>query len=111
MERFVKGDVVILPFPFSNLSNAKKRPALVLANLSGYDLIVCQITSRYKQDRHALSLMTVDFQNGKLPVDSFIRQNRLFTADSRIILYRVGNVKSSFIDSVVNSVCNILRKP
>lgn len=40
MEEFVKGDVVVLPFPFSNLSRSKKRPALVVANLQGDDLIL-----------------------------------------------------------------------
>jgi len=45
MARFVKGDVVVIPFPFSDLSQAKRRPALVLAELEGNDRILCQITS------------------------------------------------------------------
>jgi mRNA interferase MazF len=44
MGKFVKGDVVIIPFPFSDLSGNKKRPAFVVADLSGDDIIVCQIT-------------------------------------------------------------------
>ena len=50
MEEFVKGDVVVLPFPFSDLSNSKKRPALVVANLEGEDIILCQITSKARID-------------------------------------------------------------
>jgi mRNA interferase MazF len=46
MAGFVKGDVVIVPFPFSDLTQAKRRPALVVANLRGNDLILCQITSQ-----------------------------------------------------------------
>jgi mRNA interferase MazF len=46
MARPVKGDVVVVPFPFSDLTQAKRRPALVLAGLEGNDLILCQITSR-----------------------------------------------------------------
>lgn len=46
MGAFVKGDVVVVPFPFSDLSAAKRRPALVVAALSGNDVILCQITSR-----------------------------------------------------------------
>ena len=45
MARFVRGDVVVIPFPFSDLSQAKRRPALVLAELEGNDRILCQITS------------------------------------------------------------------
>jgi mRNA interferase MazF len=46
MGKFVKGDVVIIPFPFTDLSDRKKRPAFVVADLPGDDIIVCQITSK-----------------------------------------------------------------
>lgn len=46
MERFVKGNVVVVPFPFSDLTQAKRRPALIIAELEGNDLILCQITSQ-----------------------------------------------------------------
>jgi mRNA interferase MazF len=45
MGRFVRGDVVVTPFPYSDLSDSKKRPALVAAVLKGDDVILCQITS------------------------------------------------------------------
>ena len=46
MARFVKGDVVVVPFPFSDLTQAKRRPALVVASLRGDDVVLYQITSR-----------------------------------------------------------------
>lgn len=46
MEKFVKGDVIVVPFPFSNLTQAKRRPALIVAVLHGDDVILCQITSK-----------------------------------------------------------------
>ena len=46
MGEFMKGDVVVVPFPFSDLSANKKRPALVVATLTGDDVILCQITSK-----------------------------------------------------------------
>ena len=54
MERFVKGDIVVIPFPFSDLTEAKRRPALVVAKLDGNDLILCQITSQLFRDRYAI---------------------------------------------------------
>ena len=57
MGKFIKGDVIILPFPFSDLSDNKKRPALVIASLPGDDIIVCQITSKSKSDPLALSII------------------------------------------------------
>ena len=53
MAKFVKGDVVVVPFPFSDLTQAKRRPALVVSTLEGDDLILCQITSQYVRDNYA----------------------------------------------------------
>ena len=55
MEVFVKGDVVVLPFPFSDLSKSKKRPSLVVSNLVGDDLILCQITSESRVDDYSIN--------------------------------------------------------
>ena len=54
MGGLVKGDVVVVLFPFSDLSSAKKRPALVLATPDGDDVILCQMTSRLVSDRYAI---------------------------------------------------------
>ena len=66
MEKFVKGDVVVLPFPFSDLTEAKRRPALVLAELDGDDRILCQITSQHFGDRYAVHINESDFEEGSL---------------------------------------------
>ncbi len=47
MARFIKGGVVVVPFPFSDLTQTKRRPALVIAELEGDDIILCQITSQW----------------------------------------------------------------
>lgn len=56
MGRFVKGDVVVVPFPFSDLSTTKRRPALVVADLTGDDVVLCQITTRLRLTVTALPL-------------------------------------------------------
>jgi mRNA interferase MazF len=48
MGQFVKGDVVVIPFPFTDLSGNKRRPAFVIADLPGDDIVICQITSKDK---------------------------------------------------------------
>ena len=73
MEKFIKGDVVVLPFPFSDLTEAKRRPALVLSELDGADRILCQITSQKFGDRYAVSLEESDFGEGSLRKSSNIR--------------------------------------
>jgi mRNA interferase MazF len=107
MGTFVKGDVVVAPFPFSNLSAAKKRPALVVATLTGDDVILCQITSRAVGDSYSLSLTDGDFTSGSLRQDSHIRPNRLFTAESTIILYRAGTISATKLQEVHTKLVEI----
>jgi len=108
MGNFVKGDVVIIPFPFTDLSGNKKRPAFVLADLPGDDIIVCQITSKSKSYPFALSLESSDFTTGSLPVESYIRPNKIFTADKNIILSVAGHLNETKINEAINLVINII---
>ena len=110
MEEFMKGDVVVLPFPFSDLSKSKKRPALVVSNLIGDDLILCQITSESRVDDYSIVLENEDFNEGSLNLTSMIRPNRLFTADKSIILYKVGSLKENKIKEVENEIIKIFRR-
>ncbi len=109
MARFVKGDVIVVPFPFSDLTQAKRRPALVLAELEGDDRILCQITSQQVKDRYAMELDDSDFEVGSLRQKSNIRPNRLFTCDIRIILYQVGHLQPDKVDQVIERAVEILR--
>lgn len=109
MARFIKGDIVILPFPFSDLSGNKRRPAFVLASLPGDDIILCQITSKARKDRFSITLSFTDFKTGRLPVESYIRPNRIFTADKKIILRNAGSAKPNITTAVVNSIITILK--
>ncbi|MHA1192792.1 MAG: type II toxin-antitoxin system PemK/MazF family toxin [Promethearchaeota archaeon] len=109
MAKFVKGDIVVIPFPFSDLSQAKRRPALVITDLIGEDLILCQITSQSVSDQYAISLDDGDFQSGSLKRKSNIRPNRIFTADTHIILYKIGQVKKDKLKEVVKKIIHIIQ--
>lgn len=104
----MKGDVIVVPFPFSDLSQAKKRPALVITNLQGDDIILCQITSKSISDQYSIELKKDDFKKGRLKIDSNIRPNRLFTADIAIILYKVGTIKQVKIQEVIDKLIHII---
>ena len=109
MVRFVKGDVVVVPFPFSDLTQAKRRPALVLAQIEGNDRILCQITSQHVRDPYAIELNDSDFEVGSLKQKSNIRPSRMFTCDTGIILYGVGHLKADKKTEVIEKVVEILR--
>lgn len=108
MGRFVKGDVVVVPFPFSDLSAVKRRPALVIAVLNGNDLILCQITSKNVADSYAIPIVKSDFMNGSLPQNSNVRPNRLFTAESSIIIRKAGTLNTFKLQEVITKVVQIV---
>lgn len=110
MAGFVKGDVVVVPFPFSDLTHAKRRPALVVAEFEGDDLLLCQITSQRIKDRYAVAIDEGDFETGTLRQSSHVRPNRLFTADRQIILYRVGRLKAHKLTEVIDNIISALRQ-
>jgi len=110
LARFVKGDVVVVPFPFSNLARAKRRPSLVIAELEDNDLILCQITSQRIRDKYAVSIEGNDFETGTLRQKSNVRPNRIFTADHYIVLYRVGHLNKERVSEVINKTVEILRR-
>lgn len=109
MERLVKGDVVVLPFPFTDLSSSKRRPALVAANIEGDDLILCQITSESRKDSYSINLLKSDFRGSGLKLDSVIRPNRLFTASKSIISYKVGELDVRKIKEAEDKIINIFK--
>ena len=104
MEKFVKGNIVVLPFPFSDLSSVKKRPALIIANLLGDDLILAQITSQKKKNEYYIEL------NNILKVKSYIRINKIFTADKSIILYRIGKLSKNKLKEVETKLISMFRE-
>jgi len=108
--RFVKGDVVVLPFPFSDLNQAKRRPAIIIAELEGDDRILCQITSQHSRDAYSVQINEIDFEEGSLRKVSNVRPNRIFTADSRIILYRAGHLKADKVQNIIESIIKILKQ-
>ena len=100
MVKPVAGEIVVIPFPRADGSGEKRRPALVIADLPGEDLILCQITSRAHSDAFSVPLTSSDFERGQLPQPGFIRPQRLFTVEHHIILRSVGKVTAAKFDEV-----------
>ena len=109
MGKFMKGDIVVINFPFSDLSGSKRRPALVLSDLDGDDIILFQITSRSKSDKYSVKLDEKDFVDGKLSVESVVRPNKIFTADKNIILYTACKISEEKTNQVINAVIGIVN--
>lgn len=111
MGEFVKGEVVVIPFPFSDLSASKRRPALVLANFEGNDILLCQITSQFHtKEKYVIPLNINDFASGTLPVNSYIRPTRIFTADKNIIVRTMGKISEEKLLQTINTIIEIMKQ-
>ncbi len=102
---FERGDLVLISFPFSDLSAAKKRPVLLLTRPDAYgDFIALAVTSRPQTD-HGIALDPADLVQGSLPLASWIRTDRIVTLNASLIVKEFGRVSEAVITAAVSRIC------
>lgn len=111
MGAFAAGDVVLLPFPFSDLTGSKLRPALLLADVGRGDWLACQITSNPYGDRRAIVLQDVAFARGGLQRTSYVRPGKLFTANESLMSPPHGALAVSTFEEIRAAVVAMLTRP
>ena len=109
MGKFGPGVVVLVRFPFSDLSASKLRPALVVAKAGMSDWVLCQITSNPYGDPLSVAITKDSFTMGGLPRDSFARPGKLFTANEGIIVRSVGQLSTQAHGVVIEALVTLLR--
>lgn len=101
---FKQREILIVPFPFSDLSGLKKRPVLVLSkdkdNKSADDIITCGITSNLKDSKYSVLINNNDLENGNIPTKSRIKVGKLFTIDKSSVVKKVAMVSKKTFDKV-----------
>ncbi len=113
MEVFYRGDIVLVPFPFSGEEKYKVRPAVVLASVTyagGLDYLLCAITTRPADDSHRLPLAQSEVI-GRLTETVFIRPGYLFTAGEYFIKRRIAKLKPEKFTAVIQIVHSLLNQP
>ncbi|MCS7065902.1 MAG: type II toxin-antitoxin system PemK/MazF family toxin [Fimbriimonadales bacterium] len=110
MESLAVGDVVLVPFPFSDLSQSKLRPAIVLAAVQHNDWILCQVTSNAYGDPRAVQITDADFSDGSLRIISFARPGKVFTANQQLIIRRVGSLSRDALVRIIDALVAILKE-
>lgn len=106
-----KGDVISIPFPFSDTSATKRRPALIIAESDSNNIIVCPITSKPGRN-YEIKLEDQDFRVGKLSFSPcYIRPNIIATVDKNNVIKYIGKLKYEKINEVIAAIVEILQKP
>lgn len=104
------GQVIFLPYPFSDLSDSKLRPVVILAKGVRSDWIVCQITSNPHGDPRSFELLQSHFRSGSLRLRSYVRPGKLFTAKDSLIRTTAGELHSSALEIVRDAVVSAIHE-
>ena len=104
-----RGSVVLVRFPFSDLSDSKRRPAVMLADAGRGDYVLTQVTSKTYADPGAVELTGTSFVRGGLNLTSYARPGKLFTANDSLIVREVGALTDAALDELVAAVVRLLK--
>lgn len=110
MERLVKGDIIVLEFPFSDLQSYKRRPSLIIKVPKGEDVIICQITAGSQEKSVEVPITGKDFDKGKLKRDSYIRLDKIATIKKTRIKYKIGSLKKEKFNIILEKIVSFLRE-
>ncbi|MGB0653333.1 MAG: type II toxin-antitoxin system PemK/MazF family toxin [Thermoplasmatota archaeon] len=102
-EALAPGDLVLVPFPYTDLSATKTRPALVLSPRhlnQGPDVVVCAMTSNLANADASVLLEPGDLASGRLPRASRAKVTKLATLQQSMVRRRFGRLKPAPMDQV-----------
>lgn len=100
------GEVVLLPFPFSDVDSSKRRPVVVLSDQDSVGDFVCTaVTSSTQEIGDRVELAQSDFVEGTLPKKSWVRVSKIYTINASVTLGRFGRLSESALDRIRTTAC------
>ena len=109
MGSFAAGSIVLVHFPFSDLSQSKLRPAVVLADCGRDDWLLCQITSNSYGDLNSVTISDTDLWTGSLQIVSYARPLKLFTAHESLISTQLGVLRNEAFNRIAGVIIESLK--
>ena len=102
--QFRQGDIILVPFPFTDLSTAKQRPALIISknnyNSKTDDIIICGITSNLKDSNYSVLIANSDLSSGNLITPSRVKLDKIFTLNKSKVIRKFGAVREEVISKI-----------
>ena len=102
------GDLVGIPFPYSNLTTKKRRPVLVVTSPDRHgDFMGLAVTS-VETGKSAIAIVEGDMTTGTLPKKSWIRYDKIFTLSSEKVAKTYGSIKDRARETVMGNLCRYI---
>ena len=109
---FEQGDIVLVPFPFTDLSTTKQRPALVISkgsyNTKTQDIVTCGITSNLQNSDYAVLIDNADLAEGHIPMKSRVKVGKIFTLKQSLIIKKIAKLKAASFQHVKQELQNLI---
>jgi len=107
---YKQGDIIVVKFPFTDRSEFKKRPALIISNETvnkTNDYLIAQITSKINIDELSIPIENTDCLQ-PLPLKSFVRSHKIFTVHHSLILSKITSAKLQFTIKIADKIYNLI---
>jgi mRNA interferase MazF len=103
--KYSQGDIILLPYPFTDLSNTKQRPAVIISkdSVNKQNFIVAKITSVIRGDRFSFPIAPIDIDR-ELKYDSEVRTNEVFTVSQTLIIKKFASFKKESIKRLTEDI-------
>jgi len=99
------GDLVGIPFPYSDLGAEKRRPVLVITQEDRYGDFICAAVTSVPATEYAVLIDNTSMKSGRLPRRSWIRCDKIFTWSKGIIVRHYGSLDDKTFKSVKGRIC------
>ncbi len=109
---YKKWDIVLVPFPFTDLSNSKKRPGLVISPdkyNKGSDILILFITSKIDREKNLGDYLIEEWEESGLPKPSMIRM-KFATIDKSIVIKKIGMLADYDITKFRKTLVDFFKK-
>lgn len=105
-----QGDVVLVPFPFTDFSGVKTRPAVVVSNdvFKGEDVILCAVTSQ-KAGVQEVEITDIDLAAGRLPVVSYVRYGKVVSMKRNSYMRLVAKVGKMKLAEIIDGLMKLVE--
>jgi mRNA interferase MazF len=106
-------DIIMIPFPYTDLTETKQRPAIIVSN-NNYndtldDVVVCAVTSKFQRDEFCIELLDTNLDYGKLPEVSFVKAHKLLTIHKSKIIKKYSRVKEDYFSTIQDRIADLIE--
>jgi len=106
--KFKAGDILLIPFPFTDLTARKVRPVFVVRDAMDEDLLLAPISTKVHREKNDYLIKTEDYTGTPLPVISCLRYEKLVTLSEALIIKKVAQLKKSTVKNIQRKIADFI---